>query len=177
MTSWPEPERKREPARLPRAPRTPGQSRFHIPVEDRWLWFGMGLSVLLVVVFFGFWTNWFGFTAPPPSDGDSASAAGGFTHSVVGDLVVVGLLGALAATVAWWISRGLRDDAPKVSDLSEDEQIRRREVGALLREVVPPVSEEEARESLHPDWLDDAVRRAEERSQGRPESDDPGPTD
>ena len=77
------------------------------------MWFGMGLSVLLVVVFFGFWTNWFGFTAPPPSDGDSAPAGGGFTHSVVGDLVVVGLLGALAATVAWWISRGMRDDAPK----------------------------------------------------------------
>lgn len=169
MTAWPEPEREREPARPPRPPRPPrqpGDPRLRRP-QDPWVWIGAGLSVVFLVVFFGYWTNWFGLTAPASNpDATAGSDVGEFHHTLVGDLALLAVLVLVLGGIGWWLLRALRSDAPDLDELPEVEQERRRKAGELLRDPNPPVSEEEAAAMLRPAWLEEASRRAAERSQG-----------
>ena len=129
---------------------------------------GVTLAAALLIGYVGYWTNWFGLTAPdsPPAQpagpgGPSGSPAG---HATVGSWVVLAVFAALVVASLVWIWRGLRDERPDLDELPVAEQERRRQAAALLRQVEPPVSEAEARAALRPAWLEEASRRAAERS-------------
>jgi len=88
---------------------------------------GFAIALVLLVGFVGYWTD------------DVALVA----------LIAVGVV--LLGAMAWWLwDRPER--APRLEDLPPEERARRREAGRILREVVPPVSEEEARRLLAPPW-------------------------
>ncbi|HEX7443791.1 MAG TPA: hypothetical protein VF320_07890 [Acidimicrobiales bacterium] len=164
MTAWPEPDRPHLPPRPPRQRRPPGTPRPRPSRDDQWVWFGFVFSLALILGFAGYWTYWFGLTAPPTtvgSDGTGEAGAGvgipdgkgPVPHSTVGSLVLLGLLVALVVGVAIWIFWGMRDHRPSLDQLPEAERERRRQAAALLRQVEPPVSEQEALEQLRPPWL------------------------
>jgi hypothetical protein len=159
MTAWPEPERERP---ILRPPREPGAPRRRLTDDERWVWAGLILALGLVVGYFGYWTDWFGLTAPDrptsidqaPLPGDGVPAGRTVVdHSVVGKLILLVLLALVVAGLIAWIVWGRRDRPVPLSDLSAEEQQRRRRVGELLRHVEPPVSAEEARRQLRPPWF------------------------
>jgi len=166
MTSWQGPERPVLRARPPKQFRDPAAPRRRLIGDDRWLFGGLALAVGLLFGYVGYWTNWFGLTAPPtpvvdatavPGGPGNAPAAGGTT---TGGLIVLGVFAVLVLGLVLWIVVGSRERGPRLDRLPEDEQARRRQVAALLREVEPPVSEEAAQAALHPAWLDEAASRA-----------------
>ena len=132
-------------ARPPKEFRDEDSSPRRFTRDDRWVLGGLTLAAALLIGYVGYWTNWFGLTAPdtpppPPSGGEAAPATG----TTVGSWVVLGLFAVFSLGVLVWIWWGLRDDGAKLDQLPADEQARRQQIAALLRQVEPPVSEEEA---------------------------------
>lgn len=117
---------------------------------------GFAIAIALLIGFLGYWTNWFGFTATGTSTGTATGASSGATTStgrrLAADIVQFVLPVALVVGVVVWIAFGTRDREPRFDQLPPEEQARRREAGRILREVVPPVSEDEARKMLAPPW-------------------------
>jgi hypothetical protein len=176
MTAWPDPERPRLPSRPPKALRDPTAPRPRPTRDDRWVWGGLTLGLGLVIGYFGYWSNWFGLTAPPapPSDASSDGAALA-AHATTGSLVVLALFAVLVLGLATWLVRGWRDRGPRMDELPEDEQARRRQAAVLLQQVEPEVSEAEAASMLRPPWLEEAARKAAERTRGGADPDGAGP--
>ena len=83
--------------------------------------------MVLLVVVLGFWTG---------------------AYLMVGAAAVA--FAAVVAVAMWLWDRPER--GPRMANLPPEEQARRREAGRILREVVPPVPEEEARRMLAPPW-------------------------
>jgi hypothetical protein len=167
MTSWSEPERPVLRARPPKEFRDPKAPRHRFDPDDRWVLGGLTVAAALVVGYIGYWTNWFGLTAPPSPPPDASGApTGAATGTTTGGLVVLALFALFVVGVVVWILWALRDPRPRLDQLPEAEQARRRQAAALLREVEPPVSDEAAAAQLRPDWLEEAARQAAERSRG-----------
>jgi hypothetical protein len=113
---------------------------------------GFAVAMVLLAGFLGYWTNWFGLTSPGTGSTTVSEASGSTGRGLGADLVQFVLPVALILGVVLWIWFGTRDRQPRFDQLPPEEQARRREAGRILREVVPPVSEEEARRMLAPPW-------------------------
>jgi hypothetical protein len=173
VQAFPEPERQMphrplKPPKVARDEGLPPLPRRRLNREERWIWGGLLLGVGLVIGYFGYWSNWFGLTAPPTETGTVDGAGPVSTpHASPASLVILAVVVVVVLAALVWVVWGMRDTTPKFEDLPVEEQERRRQVAALLRQVEPPVSEEEARRQLQPPWLgpsDASVDRGESGS-------------
>jgi len=75
---------------------------------------------------------------------------GYLSHALL--ITVAAAVVVLAIGVGLWWLWDRPERGPKMESLSSEEQARRREAGRILKEIVPPVSESEARRMLAPPW-------------------------
>ena len=118
------------------------------------------VSLLLFVLYLGFWTNWFMLAGGPTSSGPSTTASTGSngansSSQLAGDQhaswgwVMTGLLiGVPIICMLSFTWRERRSARKQFESLPTPEQERRRQAAALLRQVEPPVDEATAREQL-----------------------------
>ena len=116
--------------------------------DDRAVLVGLIASVVVFVVYIAFWTNWFTLAGGPKPTHLAGLKSNGDTHPSWGWVMTGVLVGVPIIFVLAFMWRERRSARTQFEALPTDEQERRHQAAALLRQVEPPVDEATAREQL-----------------------------